>query len=111
MWGYGWLTLGGSAFIFVFADLIRAALRKYSGWQILLFASLSCGGLAMLCALRAVNGWVQGWQVDQLLDIEPALTTVSTWALCLGIALELLVLLLNLRRENAWKEAADDGER
>lgn len=110
MWEYGWLALGGAAFILVFVNLMRAVMRKHSGWQVLLVASLSCGALSMLCALQAVNGWVRNWQVDQLLDVEPTLTLVSTWALCLGIALNLLTLWLHLRGANARKEAANDGK-
>ena len=47
-WAYYWLLMGILAFGFVIANLIRAALGKRRGWQVLLFASLSCGELTML---------------------------------------------------------------
>ncbi len=103
---YVWLLLGGAAFVLVLVNLIRAAMKKHRGWQMLLFASLSCGGLTMMCALQAVNGWVRRWQVDQLLDVEPTLAVMSAWALCLGIVLNLLALRFHLRAEKS-KEAPD----
>lgn len=110
MWEYGWLPLGGTAFVLVLVNLMRAAMRKHGGWQVLLFASLSCGVLAVLCALRMVNSWL--WKGDwaAIEDVVPAMSMVWTWALCLGIALNLLALWLHLRGENARKEKANDGK-
>ena len=54
-WAYYWLLMGILAFGFVIANLIRAALGKRRGWQVLLFASLSCGALTMLCMVQMVN--------------------------------------------------------
>ena len=51
-WAYYWLLMGILAFGFVIANLIRAALGKRRGWQVLLFASLSCGALTMLCMVH-----------------------------------------------------------
>lgn len=110
MWEYGWLLLGGAAFILVLVDLIQAALRKHRGWQVLLFASLSCGALTVLCALQMVNSWLRKGNWSSIEDVVPAMSMVWAWALCLGIALNLLALWLHLRGENARKEAVNDGK-
>ena len=51
--------LGFAAFALVTANLLRAALGKRRGWQLLLFASLTCGALALLCALLEVDAYVR----------------------------------------------------
>lgn len=96
---FGWMPLGAAAFILVLINLIRGAMGKRRGWQILLFASLSCGLLAMMCALLEINGYVQERLVDSLLDVEPTLAKLSVWAVFLGIALNLIALCLHMRTE------------
>ncbi|MCI9057565.1 MAG: hypothetical protein HFF76_09965 [Oscillospiraceae bacterium] len=98
-WAYYWLLMGILAFGFVIANLIRAALGKRRGWQVLLFASLSCGALTMLCMVQMVNNWVQKEDWSALLDCVPAMASWLTIALCLGILLNLLALCLHLRGE------------
>ncbi len=98
-WIYGWLLLGGAAFVLVLINLVRAALRKHQGWQVFLFASLSCGGLALLCALQSINEYVRGWLVDSLLDVVPTLVMASSAAACLGVVLNLLAMWLHRRKD------------
>ena len=86
-WAYYWLLMGILAFGFVIANLI------------LLFASLSCGALTMLCMVQMVNNWVQKEDWSALLDCVPAMASWLTIALCLGILLNLLALCLHLRGE------------
>lgn len=105
MWVPGWMLMGCAAFVLVVVNLLRAALGKHRGWQGLLIASLSGGGLTLACALQAINSWVREWDTSSLLDVEPALAVVSSWAMCLGIALNLLAFCLHLRAENVGKEA------
>lgn len=95
----GWMGLGAASFILVLINLIRGAIGERRGWPVLLFASLSCGALAMLCALLEINGYVQEWLVDSLLDVEPTMVKLSAWAVFLGIALNLIALCLHLRTE------------
>ena len=97
MWVYGWLPLGGAALILPLVNLMLAAMRKHGGWQVLLFASLSCGALTLLCALQMVNSWLQKGDWAAIEDVVPAMSMVCTLALCLGIALNLLALWLHLR--------------
>ncbi|MDE6932172.1 MAG: hypothetical protein K2P37_05735 [Oscillospiraceae bacterium] len=99
MWVPCWMLLGFAAFALVTANLLRAALGKRRGWQLLLFASLTCGALALLCALLEVDAYVREWLPSSLLDVVPALVKLSVWAACLGLVLNLLALYLHLRSE------------
>lgn len=103
-----WLLMGVSAFILVVVNLVRAVMKNSRGWQILLFASLSCGGLAMMCALEAASYWARRGDWSGIMDVIPTLTSVCSWALCLGILLNLLALWLHLRVEKTKKEAKRD---
>lgn len=97
-WIFGWPLLGAAAFVLVIVNLARAAMGKRRGWQMLLFASLSCGILALVYALLTINGYVREWDDSSLLDVAPSLAVLSAWAACLGIALNLLALWLHMRR-------------
>lgn len=96
-WIYGWLLLGGLALILAAAALARAALGKRRGWLVLPTASLTCGVLALLCALQLVNGYVQDWLASSLLDVVPTLALASTLAACAGLVLNLLAIWLHMR--------------
>lgn len=97
-WVFGWPLLGAAAFVLVVVNLVRAAMGKRRGWPVLLFASLSCGILALACALLTINGYVREWDDSSLLDVVPTLAVLSACAACLGIALNLLALWLHMRR-------------
>lgn len=97
-WISGWPLLGAAAFVLVIVNLARAAMGKRRGWQALLFASLSCGILALVFALLTIKGYVREWDDSSLLDVVPTLTVLSAWAACLGIVLNLLALWLHMRR-------------
>ena len=98
-WIFGWPLLGAAAFVLVIVDLARAAMGRRRGWQALLFASLSCGVLALVYALLSIRNYVQEWDASALLDVVPTLTALSAWAACLGVALNFLALWLHLRRD------------
>lgn len=97
-WISGWPMLGAAAFVLVIVNLARAAMGKRRGWRVLLFASLSCGILALVYALLTIKGYVREWDDSSLLDVVPTLTVLSAWAACLGIVLNLLALWLHMRR-------------
>lgn len=105
-----WALTGAAAFILALVNIVRAAMKKPRGWQVLLFASLSCGGLSMMCALQAVSFWAKREDWSGIMDVVPTLAAVCSWALCLGIVLNFLALWLHLRAENTRKEAANDGK-
>ena len=104
-----WILTGAAAFILELVNLIRAAMKKPRGWQVLLFASLSCGGLAMMCALQAVSFWAKREDWTGIMDVVPTLTAVCSWALCLGIVLNFLALWLHLRTEKSKEGANGKG--
>lgn len=97
MWVPCWMLLGCAAFVLVAVNLFQAALGKHRGWQILLFASLSCGALALMCALLTVGAYVREWLAASLMDVVPTLVKLSAWSVCLGLVLNLLALYLHLR--------------
>ena len=99
-----WLLTGAAAFILALVNLVRAAMKKPRGWQVLLFASLSCGGLAMTCALQAVSFWAKREDWAGIMDVVPTLAAVCSWAMCLGIILNLLALWLHLRAEKSKED-------
>ena len=107
---WSWLLLGAAAFILVFVNLIRWMMEKHRGWQTLLFASLSCGTLAVLRALLAVHYWARKRNWSAVEDVLPVLTGICTIAVIGGVILNLLALWLHLQAEKIRKEAETDGK-
>ena len=105
-----WLLLGAAALLLALINLSRAALKEHRGWQWLLFASLSCGALTLLFALRAVNYWLRKGDWAAIEDVVPALAMLCSAAAGLGIILNLLALWLHLRAENTRKVEETDGK-
>lgn len=99
-WNMSWLFTGLLAYVFVLVNLSRTARGKQNGWQVLLFASLSCGALTMLCEYQMVNIWVQHGDIAALCDVVPSMVPLLTGALLVGLLLNLLVLLANLPKGN-----------
>lgn len=94
---FGWMPLGSAALMLALINLARGVLRENRWWRALLAASLSCGGLAVVCALLTIRSYVLAWDDSSLLDVAPALTVFSAWGVGLGIALNLLALWLHTR--------------
>lgn len=99
-WNMSWLFTGLLAYVFVLVNLSRTARGKQNGWQVLLFASLSCGALTMLCEYQMVNVWVQHGDMAALCDVVPSMVPLLAGALLVGLLLNLLVLLANLPKGN-----------
>lgn len=104
-WDFWWLVLGGTALLLAVVNLIRAVQKKHGGWQPLLFISLSCGGLAVLCAYLGVYDEVQEGDWSSLMDVVPVVTQLNGCAMCWGILLNLFALWLHLKTETKQKEA------
>lgn len=98
-WNIGWLFWGAAAFLLVIINLIRTVLGKHRGWQALLFASLSCGGLTVLEEYRMVAQWLQWGELAAVQDVVPTMAGTLQTALWIGVLLNLAVLVLNLRKE------------
>ena len=93
-----WILYGGAAFLLTALNLIRTLRGKSGGWQVLLFAALSCGALAVFEQYRMVNTWLAHGDMAAIYDVVPGMTHVLAAALALGLVLNFLVLILNL-----WK--------
>ena len=97
-WNFGWILEGGLAYLFAFFNLIRTFLGRQKGWEILMFLSLSFGGVTVLEEYRMVNTWLQSGDLSAIYDVVPMLTNYLAVALLIGILLNLIVLVINLRR-------------
>lgn len=98
-WNIGWLFWGAAAFLLVIINLIRTFLGKRRGWQVLLFASLSCGALTVLEEYRMVARWLQWGDLAAVQDVVPTMAGTLQTAVWIGVLLNLAVLALNLRKE------------
>lgn len=97
-WNFSWILFGGGAFLLAIINLGRSCKGKYKGWQELMFASLSCGVLAVLTEYRMVNTWLSHGDMPAVMDVVPGMSGILTAAACLGIVLNLLVLVINSKR-------------
>lgn len=96
-WNLMWLVTGGMAFLLAAVNLIRSLLSKKNGWEIMMFASLVCGAVTVLEEYRMAAAWLQHGDIAAAADVVPSLVRILTIALCIGIALNLIVLLVNTR--------------
>ena len=92
-----WILIGAIALILATVNLICGMMKKHRGWQAVMLVSLSCGCAAVLIPLRSVNSWLRSGDWAAIEDEVPALSTICTLAVCLGITLNLLALWLHLR--------------
>lgn len=92
-----WLLLGALAFLLALVNLALALLGRTWGHAALLFGSLSCGSLALLEEYRMAVHWVQREDWSALMDVLPGMELVLTWALFLGLGLNLAALVLHRR--------------
>ena len=98
-WNIGWIFWGGAAFLLVIINLIRTLLGKRPGWQILMYASLSCGAMTVLKEYQMVAQWLQWGDLAAVQDVVPTMAGTLQTALWIGLLLNLAVLILNLRKD------------
>lgn len=97
-WNIVWLITGSMAFLLAIINLIRSFTAKNKGWQIMMFASLSCGAITILEEYQQVSIWLQHGDMAAIEDVVPTLTHTLTIALYIGIFLNLIVLLVNTKK-------------
>lgn len=98
-WHIGWLFWGAAAFLLVIINLIRTLAGKQNGWQVLLFASLSCGVMTVLKEYQMVAQWLMWGDIAAVHDVVPAMARTLRVSVAIGLLLNLAVLVLNLRKE------------
>ena len=98
-WNLGWIFWGGAAFLLALVNLTRSLAGKRAGWQILMFASLSCGVITVLEEYRMVARWLQWGDLPAVQDVVPTMAGTLRTAVGIGLLLNLVVLVLNHRRE------------
>ncbi|MCI8855056.1 MAG: hypothetical protein HFH26_00740 [Clostridiaceae bacterium] len=112
-WNVEWLFTGGLAYFLVFVNLVRAIIGKTRGRQPLMFASLSFGALAILSEYRMIDIWLRHGEMASLSRSVASLTPFLERALYLGLFLNLLAMVLHMRKEKASVRAlcSPDEER
>lgn len=105
-WNIGWIFWGAAAFLLGIINLIRTFLGKSRGWQVLMFASLSCGVITVLKEYQMVAQWLRWGDSSAVQDVVPTLANTLQTAVWVGLLLNLSVLILNLRKERL-KEAGN----
>lgn len=99
-WNLSWLFWGAMAYLFTAVNFIRAILKKHKGWEVLLFASLSCGILTVLLEYRMVAHWLYWGEWSAVETAVPFLSNTLSIAAFIGLAWNLLILILHLKRRN-----------
>ena len=94
-----WLVCGSLAFLLALVNLAMALQGKKRGHAGLLFGSMACGALTLLEEYRMAVRWVQREDWSALMDVLPGMELILTWALFLGLGLNLAALVLHRRRE------------
>ena len=107
-WNLSWIFWGGAAFALVLVNLIRTLAEKRNGWQVLLFASLSCGVMTVLKEYQMVAQWLTWGDMAAVHDVVPAMARTLRVSVAAGLLLNLAVLALNLRKER--KQAGRNAE-
>lgn len=97
-WNISWFFLGGLAYLFVIVNLCRTITGKNKGWEILSFCSLSFGALTVLDQYRMVDHWLAWENMNSISNVVPAVSRSLTITVLAGILLNLLVLILNLKK-------------
>ena len=96
---YWWFPLGLAAFAIAGINLMLGSFGKKKHWRLLVFLSLVCALLALLAQYHMVNNWVQAKDWSALMDVVPAMSKALTGAVFAGIALNVLVILRNMRKK------------
>lgn len=99
-WNISWFFLGGLAYLFLIVNLSRTLTGKTRGWEILSFCSLSFGLLTVLEEYRMVNHWLAWEEMSSISNIVPAVSNALTIAVWVGILLNFVVLLINLKKKH-----------
>lgn len=93
-WNVSWFLYGCLAFIFAIINLLRAILSSKAGSQVLLFCSLSLGGIAILSQLDTAVTWLE-YEERALLETLPQMSTILAIGLFALISINLLSLVIS----------------
>lgn len=92
-----WMLLGALAFLLAVVNLVRAIMGKTYGWEVLMFSSLSSGIFTMVLLYRQAANWVRVNDWSAIQDVIPYMGDALVWVVLLGVSLNLIAALLNLR--------------
>ena len=94
-----WFALGMLAFACAGVNLMLGSYGKKKAWLPLLVASLSLGLLSLVSGYFAILSWVSAEDWSALMDVVPAMSKACGAAALVGIALNVCVLIQNLRKK------------
>ena len=94
-----WFPLGLIAFLIAGVNLILGSLGKKNPWRLLVFLSLSFALFALLAQYHMVNAWVQAEDWSALMDVVPAMSKMLTGAVVLGLGLNVMTIIQNMRKK------------
>ena len=98
VWNIRWVFFGAMAFLLVGINLIRSVMGKRKGWEVLLFASLAFGAVTVLEEYRIAAQWMAYGEMTFVWDVVPMMSKTLTAALYIGLIMNLLVLVMNLKK-------------
>ena len=94
-----WFALGMLAFACAGVNLMLGSFGKKKQWLVLLFASMSLACLSLLAGYFVVWERVAASDWSALMDIIPSMCKLTGGAVLVGIALNVAVLIQNLRKK------------
>ena len=93
-----WMVTGSLAILFVLLNLLTASTSKGNKWAVMIFLSLSCGCATVMSWYNMAAQWVLAGDFSALLDVLPATNTALLIIGSVVIALNLIVLVIKLRK-------------
>jgi len=103
-WNIEWIIAGGVAVGLLLLNIIRTALGKPRGWQLLMFGSMAFGLLTLLLEYGMVLQWLRWGEMALLENTVPAVYPVLSIGTAVGIAANFILLIFHLRREDQEKK-------
>ena len=96
---YWWFPLALIAFLLAGINLMLGSLGKKNPWRLLVFLSLAFALFALLAQYHMVNAWVQAEDWSALMDVVPSMSKVLTGAVLVGLGLNVMVIVQNMRKK------------
>lgn len=91
-----WLPLALLSFILAIINLIRTMAGSRSGWEVLMFLSLSFGLGTLVAEYYLINHWVAQKDWAAMMDVVPSMSGAVLVATLVGIGLNGIVLIKQL---------------
>ena len=94
-----WHVFGIFSYLMALAAILNT-LAKKPYWELYMFLSLSSGVFTMTAQYQLVGQWVQARDWYALEDVVPFMSDALLWLVLLGVLLNAIALVINLRRKS-----------